>query len=130
MDESIFFKYEAALTNLIFGIYFVLGAFSKKPLVQEFAEKGKKFDNPNSQDLVYYFRVFTLIWAVYFCGKSGFYLWVVSQQYSTEKMLAIRGVVGSGSLYAMIALSTLGGGRLFAVTKDSQFYCLTPTKKG
>lgn len=118
LPQSVLFNYEPSFTNVITGIFFIVGAFNKKPLLQELAEKRKRFENPNSPDLVQYFRIFTLIWAAYFFIKAGFYAWLANQDMSAEKMMAIRSSIGGGSLYVMIGLSIFGGRRFFHLMKS------------
>ncbi len=113
LTEAVLFNYEAVITNVITGFFFIYGAFKKKPLIQEFAEKREKFKNGTSPDLIHFFRIFTLVWATYFFMKAAFYVWVAAQPISTEEKIAIRSTIGGGSLYALIALSTFGGRRMF-----------------
>jgi len=117
LPHAVFFNYEAAFTNVITGIFFVIGAFGKKPLIQELAEKRRKFDRPEAPDLIYFFRIFTLIWATYFFIKATLYVWLAGMPISTEEKMAIRGTAGGASLYAMLALSIFGGRKLFYLFK-------------
>ncbi len=117
LDDAVFFNYEAVFTNVITGIFFVIGAFRNKPLIQEFAEMRRKFDEPNSPELIYFFRIFTLVWAAYFFVKAGLYVCLALSSISTEEKIAIRATAGSASLYAMMAISIFGGRRLFYLFK-------------
>jgi len=117
LPHAVFFNYEAAFTNMITGIFFVIGAFGKKPLIQEFAEKRQKFERPSAPDLVYFFRIFTLVWATYFFVKAGLYVWLAQLPISTEEKMAIRGTAGGASFYAMLAISIFGGKKLYLFSK-------------
>lgn len=52
LSNSNIYIYEPAFTNIITALFFVIGAFTKKPLIQEFVEKNTTFENPESPDLV------------------------------------------------------------------------------
>src|ERR1700741_2779270 len=57
-------KYEAVITNIATGVFFVLSARGEKSMLQEMAERRQKF--PDRADVRYFFRLFTLFWASYF----------------------------------------------------------------
>ena len=101
-------RYEAVGTNLLTGLAFVIGAFGARPLVQEVAEswRGAPFD-PGQPGLRAFFRAFTLVWAGYFVLKAGVYLWLAAEL-PLERALALRSVIGTASLVAMILLSRRG----------------------
>jgi intracellular septation protein A len=103
-------KYEAVITNAVTGIFFVLGARGEKSMLQEMAERRQQF--PDRSDVRYFFRLFTLFWASYFFIKAGVYLWL-GLILPLERALALRVIIGNVSLVAMLALSFLGGRRLF-----------------
>jgi intracellular septation protein A len=103
-------KYEAVITNIATGIFFVLSARGEKSMLQEMAERRQKF--PDRADVRYFFRLFTLFWASYFFIKAAVYLWL-GLILPLERALALRLVIGNVSLVAMLALSFLGGRRLF-----------------
>jgi intracellular septation protein A len=103
-------KYEAVITNTVTGIFFVLGARGEKSMLQEMAERRQQF--PDRPDVRYFFRLFTLFWASYFFIKAAVYLWL-GLILPLERALALRVVIGNVSLVAMLALSFLGGRRLF-----------------
>jgi len=103
-------KYEAVITNTVTGIFFVVGARGEKSMLQEMAERRQQF--PDRPDVRYFFRLFTLFWASYFFIKAAVYLWL-GLILPLERALALRVVIGNVSLVAMLALSFLGGRRLF-----------------
>jgi len=103
-------KYEAVITNTVTGIFFVLGARGEKSMLQEMAERRQQF--PDRPDVRYFFRLFTLFWSSYFFIKAAVYLWL-GLILPLERALALRVVIGNVSLVAMLALSFLGGRRLF-----------------
>ena len=91
-------KYEAVITNTVTGIFFVLGARGEKSMLQEMAERRQQF--PDRPDVRYFFI------------KAAVYLWL-GLILPLERALALRVVIGNVSLVAMLALSFLGGRRLF-----------------
>jgi intracellular septation protein A len=103
-------KYEAVITNAVTGTFFVLGARGEKSMLQEMAERRQTF--PDRPDVRYFFRLFTLFWASYFFIKAAVYLWL-GLTLPLERALALRFVIGNVSLAAMLALSFIGGRRLF-----------------
>src|SRR5271156_1371306 len=104
-------KYEAAVSNVVTGIAFVIGALGEKPIIQEVAEqRGEKFVATN--EVRAFFRLFTLAWAAYFFLKAAFYVWMALTLPMLEAM-ALRSIAGSVSLGLMIAVSTTQGRRLF-----------------
>jgi intracellular septation protein A len=102
-------KYEAVITNIATGIFFVAGARGEKSLIQEVAEKRSEF--PDRADVRYFFRLFTLAWAAYFFVKAAVYLWL-GMILPLQQALAVRAVVGGVSLACMLGLS-FAGRRLF-----------------
>lgn len=105
-------KYEAVITNIATGIFFVAGAGARgeKSLIQEVAERRSEF--PDRADVRYFFRLLTLIWAAYFFIKAAVYLWI-GMILPLEQALALRTVLGGASLACMLAISFLGGRTLF-----------------
>ena len=104
-------KYEAAVTNVATGAAFVMGAMGEKPIIQEVAEqRGDSF--VATREIPAFFRLFTLAWAAYFFLKAAFYVWMVWTLPMLEA-LALRSVIGSISLGAMILVSVTQGRRLF-----------------
>jgi intracellular septation protein A len=104
-------KYEAVITNAATGVAFVAGSQGDKPMLQEIAEqRGSVF--PDRPDVRYFFRLFTLLWAVYFFVKAGVYLWLGAILPLPRAML-LRSVIGSVSLGLMVAFSVTQGRRLF-----------------
>jgi len=104
-------KYEAAVTNVATGAAFVMGAMGEKPIIQEVAEqRGESF--VATREIRAFFRLFTLAWAAYFFLKAALYVWMVWTLPMLEA-LALRSVIGSISLGAMILVSVTQGRRLF-----------------
>ena len=105
--------YEAPITNALTGAAFVAGAFGDKPMLQEIAEKRPtNSDIPKTAEVRRFFQLFTLIWAAYFFLKAAGFLWIAATL-PLEQALALRSLLGSLSLAAMIALSVTQGRRLF-----------------
>jgi intracellular septation protein A len=105
-------KYEAVITNAFTALAFVAGARGSRPLIMEMAEQRQGSPFPDRPDVTRFFQLFTLLWALYFLLKSGFYLTVAAMMPMTQAML-VRSVVGSASLALMVAFSVTQGRRLF-----------------
>jgi intracellular septation protein A len=104
-------KYEAAVSNVVTGIAFVVGALGEKPIIQEVAEqRGESF--VVTDEIRTFFRLFTLVWATYFFLKAFLFAWMAWTMPMLEAM-ALRSVIGGVSLGLMIAVSTTQGRRLF-----------------
>ena len=108
LRQSVFFKYEASLTNLVSGFYFASTLWGAKPLIQEFAEKQGRMKGDLTPDRIFYFRFLTWVWAIYLWIKAGAYYWLASRV-SLEQGLAVRFVLGNASFYGLLAASIFGG---------------------
>lgn len=117
-------RYEAVGTNLLTGLVFLIGTFGTRPLVQEVAEgwHGAPFD-PGQPGLRAFFRAFTLVWAGYFVLKAGVYLWLATEL-PLERALALRSVIGTASLVAMILLSRRGPALFRLARRQRRFLAL------
>jgi intracellular septation protein A len=104
-------KYEAAVSNVVTGIAFVIGALGEKSIIQEVAEqRGESF--VATDEIRAFFRLFTLIWAAYFFLKAVLFLWMAWTMPMLEAM-ALRSAIGGVTLGLMIAISVTQGRRLF-----------------
>jgi intracellular septation protein A len=104
-------KYEAAVSNVVTGIAFVVGALGEKPIIQEVAEqRGENF--VANDEIRTFFRLFTLVWAAYFFLKAFLFAWMAWTMPMLEAM-ALRSAIGGVSLGLMIAISATQGRRLF-----------------
>jgi intracellular septation protein A len=104
-------KYEAAVSNVVTGIAFVVGALGEKPIIQEVAEqRGESF--VATDEIRTFFRLFTLVWAAYFFLKAILFMWMAWTMPMLEAM-ALRSAIGGVSLGLMIAISVTQGRRLF-----------------
>ena len=104
-------KYEAAVSNVVTGIAFVVGALGEKPIIQEVAEqRGESF--VATDEIRTFFRLFTLVWAAYFFLKAILFVWMAWTMPMLEAM-ALRSAIGGVSLGLMIAISVTQGRRLF-----------------
>jgi uncharacterized membrane protein len=104
LKQSILFKYEGAMTNVLNALYFGATLFGKKTLIQEFAEIQGRLKKEITPDIAAYFRFLTAVWVFYFLVKAGVYAWIAAN-YSLEQALVIRGTIGNASLYGMLFLS-------------------------
>ena len=103
-------RYEAVVTNVATGIFFVAGARGPKPLIQEFAEQ-RSGPLPERADVHRYFELCTYAWAVYFFLKAAAYF-AIAQAFSLATAMAIRSLAGGISfgilLFGSIALGRRG----------------------
>ena len=102
---------EAAVSNVVTGIAFAVGALGEKPIIQEVAEqRGESF--VATDEIRTFFRLFTLVWAAYFFLKAILFVWMAWTMPMLEAM-ALRSAIGGVSLGLMIAISVTQGRRLF-----------------
>ena len=108
-------KYEWAVSALLVGIFFALGARGRSVIeelvTQQAGEEAMAFDHARR-----FFQLLTLCWAIYYVLMSGFYLWV-GLHFSYAKAIGIRqvaGMVGAGCM----ALLSLNGKRLYGVFRS------------
>lgn len=111
LKESVFLKYEAGLTNFIFGIYFSFGAFAKKTFLEEFVEKSGKLPEPRPPNLTDFFKIMTGLWAIYFLVKAVVYTYLATKS-TIQEMLGIRAVVGNVSMIVMAFIASFGSSAL------------------
>ena len=107
LKESVLFKYEATISNILVGCFFASTLLGKKPIIQEFAEAQGRISKELSLDGQFYFKFITLIWSVYFWLKAAIYAWLASRVSIGEGFL-IRTLIGSASFYALLAISIFG----------------------
>ena len=108
--------YEAPITNALIGAAFVAGAFGDKPMMQEIAEQRPGVVLPQTGETRRFFRLFTLVWAAFFFVRAAVYLWLAATL-PMQQALAVRSIIGTISLAAMIALSVTQGRRLFLLLR-------------
>jgi intracellular septation protein A len=102
-------KYEAVVTNVATGIFFIAGANGAKPLIQELAEQ-RSGPLPARRDVRRYFQFFTYAWAAYFLLKAAVYL-ALGAMLPITTALALRSAIGGISLAVMILASAALGQR-------------------
>ena len=109
-------KYEAAVSNVVTGIAFVVGALGEKSIIQEVAEqRGESI--VATDEVRAFFRLFTLVWAAYFFLKAILFAWMAWTMPMLEAM-ALRSAIGGVSLGLMIAISATQGRRLFFLCRQ------------
>jgi len=123
-EQSVLFKYEAAVTNFLTAGVFAVSLFAERSMIQDFYEKQPNARPVTAAKLIY-FRWLTMVWVAYFLLKVGAYIWL-AQEYSLEQGLLIRTVVGSATFYALLALSIFGSPKIFPLL---QRYQLLPQDK-
>lgn len=116
IKTPIFFQYEAAVTNVITGIYFGMTVRASKSFIQEWVEKknGKPVTDGNA---ILRCRILTIVWTVYFFLKAAIYVYV-SSHYSLEQAVVIRSGLGSASFYGLLAISIFFGKPILVFFQD------------
>jgi uncharacterized membrane protein len=109
-------KYEAVITNIVIGFMLVAGARGSRPIVMEVAEQQHGEPFPDRPNIIRFYQIFTLVWAVYFFAKAGFYL-VLGQMMPMTEAMAVRSVFGTVSMAGMMAFSILRGRWLFLLLR-------------
>ncbi len=91
---------------------FAIGAFGRKPLVQDIGKQRQGYPFPTDRDdLRTFFRAYTWIWAAYFAVRAFVWLWMALHLLAARAH-ALQGILGPVTLFLMIALS-FQGQRLF-----------------
>jgi len=107
LRELMFFRYEAALANLMVGLFFGASLFGKKPLIHQLAEAQGQVSGEVGPDAQLYFRFATMVWVAYSFSKAAFYAWLAPRA-GLEEAFAVRFVVGNITFYALLALTITG----------------------
>jgi intracellular septation protein A len=105
-------QYEAVITNLAAGLFFVAGARGTPSLLQEIAEHRQGAPFPERADVRRFFELFTLAWACYFFLKVAIYAWMATVL-PLAQAIELRSVIGSLSMVVMFVVSVTQGRRLF-----------------
>ncbi|MCA9522959.1 MAG: septation protein IspZ [Myxococcales bacterium] len=113
LGKSAFFRYEAVATNLLSAIWFGATTFGHKPVILEIAERGRSFERAPRVDIVFFFRLLTWVWVVYFVIKAGVYLVLALRQGDLSRLVVLRALIGSVSFYLLLASNIFGGRRIF-----------------
>ena len=111
-DTPFMLKYEAVITNVVIGFIFVAGARGPRPIVREVAEQQSEEPFADRPDVNRFFQLFTLVWAGYFFVKAAVYL-VLGQFMPMTQAMAVRTVLGTGSMLLMVIFSATRGRWLF-----------------
>ena len=128
LKRALFFRYEAALTNVLSAVFFASTLRGGRSLIQDVAEKTMTAEGvAMSADHVFYFRLWTLIWVAYFLAKAAVYAWLAASPLSLERLLIVRAVIGNVTLYGLIALSVASGKAGFFVLRR---WRLLPSARG
>jgi intracellular septation protein A len=109
-------KYEAVITNIVIGAMLVAGARGSRPLALEVVEQQHGEPFPNRPDVIRFYQIFTLIWAVYFFAKAGLYL-ILGQMMPMAQAMAVRSVFGTVSMLLLMAFCVLRGRWLFLMLR-------------
>lgn len=116
-QQSILFKYEAAVTNSFTGVFFGTSLLGKTSILQNL-QAGQDDGRVWTPDRVAYMRILTGIWTGYFFMKAGAYFWMASH-FDIERGLMIRTIAGTASFYAMLVVSVFGSRLLFPWMKQN-----------
>jgi intracellular septation protein A len=109
-------KYEAVITNIVIGLMLVAGARGSRPLAMEIAEQQHGEPFPKRPDIIRFYQLFTLMWAVYFFAKAGLYV-LLGQMMPMTQAMAVRSVFGMVSMLLLMAFSVLRGRWLFLMLR-------------
>lgn len=91
------------------------GAYGSPSLIQEMVEERQGFTfPPERQEILSFFRIFTLAWAAYFAAKAILYGWL-GTHYPLPKAIALRSTLGTLSLAVMVLVSMQGRRIFFSV---------------
>ena len=108
--SQVFFNYEAAFSNVITGIYFLISLQSSKSAIQEFVEN-KNGTPITDQSSIFRLRIITWVWVIYFFIKAAIYFYL-SSRYTIEQALLIRSTAGTASFYILLTLSITSGKKI------------------
>ena len=118
IKTPVFFQYEAAITNVITGVYFGMTIFGTKSFIQEWVEK-KNGETLTNQNSVLRCKMLTIVWTTYFFVKAGIYFYV-SSRYSIDDAIIIRSTFGSASFYGLLAISILFGKKILVFFQEKR----------
>ncbi len=104
IQDALFFKFEASLSNLVMAIFFGISLRGEKSLIQQFAEEQGRTSSEPSEDKNFFFRLLTMIWVAYFVMKAGLYLWI-NFNFEIADASLMRMFIGNVSFGVMIFLS-------------------------
>lgn len=109
-EDVFFFKFEAAMTNLFFAVFFGLSLTKKRtPIILDFAQRqGQVSQERIDKDLLYFFKLLTLIWVIYYVVKAVTYIWI-GYHFDFDQGLYYRTVYGNLTFYFLLGFSLLGG---------------------
>lgn len=97
-------KYEDVITSLVIAAVLGWGARGEKAMIQGMVEQQHPGAIEDGPDIRRFFKLFTLLWALYFLVKAAVYLWL-GGILPMEQALTVRPIVGTVSLGAMMLLS-------------------------
>ena len=109
-------KYESVITNIVIGAMLVASARGSRPLAMEVVEQQHGEPFPKRPDIIRFYQLFTLMWAMYFFAKAGLYL-ILGQMMPMTQAMAVRSVFGMVSMALMMAFSVLRGRWLFLMLR-------------
>lgn len=97
-------KYEDVITSLVIAGALGWGARGEKSMMQGLVEQQQGADFEDGPDIRRFFKLFTLLWCLYFVLKAAVYLWLGAIM-PMEDALTVRPIVGTVSLGAMMLVS-------------------------
>jgi uncharacterized membrane protein len=116
LGKSIFFRFEAVLTNLLTSLYFALSIAAGQSVLEELYEKSQGSTKPQTVELKAYLRIFTGVWAAYFLIKGAVYYWL-ALALPLSRLMIVRSIAGNLSLLALFGAERLLRVRLFRYLK-------------
>ena len=116
IGKSVFFRFEAVLTNLLTALYFGLSIATGKSVLEEIYEKSQGAATSQTAELKAYLRLFTAVWSGYFLLKAGLYCWL-ALVLPLARLMFVRSIVGNASLLALFGTERMLRVRLFRYLK-------------
>ncbi len=97
-------KYEDVITSVVISAVLGWGARGEKSMIQGLVEQQNPDAILDGPDIRRFFKLFTLLWAVYFLLKAAVYLWL-GEILPMDQALTVRPIVGMVSLGGMMLVS-------------------------
>ena len=116
LGRSVFFRFEAALTNLVTALCLGLSMASGKSVLEDLYEKSQGAATSQTPELTAYLRLCTVVWVGYFLLKAGLYYWL-ALALPLAKLIVARSIVGNASLVALLGAERLLRVRVFRYLK-------------
>ncbi len=107
LASSVLYRFEAAASSVLFGLYFGATLFAPKSLIEEFHDKTLKPGETTDDGERRYMRILTAVWSAHFFLKAVAYVYIAKRM-SFAEATALRAVIGNVCLVTLLL-----GERLF-----------------